>query len=252
MKCPLKKWKLYSTGNWMLRAVFQNPHTRESLGATGIAAPHQAIPWSSTSLPARSHWILWPFCCGYINQAANTTLSQLKFFLSCPSFVLLWPPLCMGLYMHSLNPNSKRVEGAEISPTVGYPRILVHCLCQFSSISERNKDELLKARVFVSCDNVLFRHALSHSATWFPPLHNWYRPFGAFGTNLLRFINCTLVYNSCFERTQSTAIQMFSMTTPWFSLSTGPRIMTVVLIICWKIHVAAEMMEIIILNILLK
>lgn len=133
-----------------------------------------------------------------------------------------------------LNPHSKRVKGAEISPTVGYPRLRAPCLCQFYSISERNKDEILKAWVFVSYDNALLRHALSRSATWFPPLHNWYRPFKAFRTNLPRFINCTLVYNSCFEQNQSAAILMFSLTTPWFSLSSGPGVMTVVLIICWK------------------
>ena len=51
---------------------------------------------------------------------------------------------------------------------------------------------------------------------------------------------------------RSIFIQVFSTFSPWLSLCTGTRVMTVVLIICWKTHIAAKMMEIIILNILLK
>lgn len=112
----------------------------------------------------------------------------------------LWTHIHVGPHTQCLfNPNSDCVRGAENQPhTVGYPRIRVHCLCQFYAIGERNKDEILKAWIFISCDNVLFLHALSHSTTWFPPLHNWYRPFEAFSKNLMRFIKCPPVYNSCF------------------------------------------------------
>lgn len=51
---------------------------------------------------------------------------------------------------------------------------------------------------------------------------------------------------------RSIFIQVFSTSPPWFSLCTGMSVMTVILIICWKTHIAAKMMEIIILNILFK
>ena len=51
---------------------------------------------------------------------------------------------------------------------------------------------------------------------------------------------------------RSIFIQVFSTFSPWLSLCTGTKVMTVVLIMCWKTHIAAKRMEIIILNILLK
>lgn len=94
---PSKKWKLYSTRDWMLRAALKT-HIQEShLGPLAFLHPSDHS-WSSISQPACSNWSLWLFCLQLHTPCCkNTTLRKLKFFLSSFSS-LSYEPLCVELY----------------------------------------------------------------------------------------------------------------------------------------------------------
>lgn len=98
---PSKRWELNSTGNWMLRAAFKNPGQESHVGPLEFL--HTTRPSAITHKPVCKQQLdpAAAFLAVTSSMLPNTTLRELKFFLSCPllSFSSLsYEPPSMGHY----------------------------------------------------------------------------------------------------------------------------------------------------------
>lgn len=86
---PSKRWELNSTGNWMLRAAFKNPWTREPRRATGVSPHHQAIRDHPQACLQAANGSCGHLPCSDIKHAAKHNTKGTKILPFLPPFVLL-------------------------------------------------------------------------------------------------------------------------------------------------------------------
>lgn len=283
-----KKSRLYSTGNWMLRAVFKNPRTWEVVRVTAIFTHHQPrslkTEASSTSFvifcylsqdhlhAAIGFWGC--FSCNDIKYTAKHKQQKTKTSsLSSPSSLLLSSPSlsfshlisqgtvlepCELTYMqdsHTLFTQSKFwvcKRGRKSAPQLGTQGFVFIAFVNFMLSVKGIKMRSLKLEFSFPMTTCFFFMLYHTRLLGFHPFiidigHLKHSVKTSWGSSNVpqSIILASNIFRSIF-------IQVFSTSSPWISLCTGTSVMTVVLIICWKTHIAAKMMEIIVLNILLK